>query len=552
MDRLPRAVTLLTARVEGLKIPARDTAAATQPTVRLDNGAFVGTVNGSVKRFLGIPFALPPTGNRRFRRPAANRPYSGTHNASAFGPSCPQQASPAVIPDPVIAQVFNSLSSSSVNNTQAEDCLSLNIWAPANATRGEKLPVLVWIYAGGFENGQTAGFDGGVVVQRALNLGLPMIYVSMNYRLSLFGFLGGKEVKQAGVGNLGLHDQRQALRWIQRYISAFGGDTNKVTIWGESAGAISVASHMVAYGGNTQGLFHGAVMQSGSPIPTGDITTNQPHYDAVVNETGCAGAADTLQCLRGVSFASLQAAANKSPGLFTPQSLNLEWLPLVDGDIFTEDPQVLVQKGSVANIPFITGDCDDEGTLFTLALTNLTTNNQTRNYLRSNYLPSASDAQVDQVLKLYPEDPIVGSPFDTGIANAVTPQYKRLAAFQGDLVFQAPRRFLLEQRSGKQNAWSFLFKRGKLTPVLGTYHSSDLSGIYDSVDGNELKEYIIRFAVNFDPNGGKNLKWPKYTPDSPQLMTLLDGLIPLTLTNDTFRKEPMDFVTQLSLEFPLR
>lgn len=83
------------------------------------------------------------------------------------------------------------------------------------------------------------------------------------------------------------------------------------------------------------------------------------------------------------------------------------------------------------------------------------TNNQTRNYLRSNYLPSASDAQVDQVLQLYPEDPIVGSPFDTGIANAVTPQYKRLAAFQGDLVFQAPRRFFLEQRSGKQNAWSF-------------------------------------------------------------------------------------------------
>lgn len=76
---------------------------------------------------------------------------------------------------------------------------------------------------------------------------------------------------------------------------------------------------MVAYGGNTQGLFHGAIMQSGSPIPTGDITTNQPYYDAVVNETGCAGAADTLQCLRGVSFASLQAAATKSPGLFTPQ-----------------------------------------------------------------------------------------------------------------------------------------------------------------------------------------------------------------------------------------
>ncbi|THH21400.1 hypothetical protein EW146_g169 [Bondarzewia mesenterica] len=528
------------------------------PTVQLDQGTFVGNLNGSFKNFLGIPFALSPTGDRRFRLPQANHPYTGTHNATIFGESCPQQSSEVIIPNQAVAQAVESFLSnrSSVSNPQSEDCLSVNIWAPANATAGLKLPVLVWVYGGGFEDGQTASFDGGVVVQRAIDLGTPVIYVSMNYRLSLFGFLGGKEVKEAGVGNLGLQDQRLALRWVQKYITAFGGDPKKVTMqvlnWGESAGAISVALQMVTNNGDDEGLFRGAIMQSGSPIPSGDIIDNQPFYDAVVNETGCTNATDTLECLRGVSFESLQSAANQSPGTMSPMSLNLAWLPRVDGVFLKDDPQILVQNGNVANVPFITGDCDDEGTLFTLSLTNITTDQEARDYLSSNYMPNATDQQIDRLLELYPSDPAAGSPFDTGDANAVTPQFKRLAAVQGDLVFQAPRRFFLDQRSLKQNTWSFLFKRGKSTPILGSFHGSDLTGIYGSVVGSELKDFIIHFAVSLDPNGVSSLHWPKYTNESPELMTFLDGSVPLNITADTYRAEAFDFLTELSLEFPLR
>ncbi|THH21401.1 hypothetical protein EW146_g162 [Bondarzewia mesenterica] len=485
---------------------------STLPTVRLDHGIFVGNRNGSVHNFLGIPFALPPTGDRRFRLPEPNLPYNGTYNATAFGDSCPQQSSQIIIPNDEAAQAFNDYALSavgSVNNTESEDCLHVNVWAPANATAGLKLPVLVWIFGGSFEIGTAAGFNGGVVVQRSLDLGTPVIYVNMNYRLSLFGFLGGEEVKAAGVGNLGLQDR------------------------------------------NHEGLFQGAIMQSGSPEPLGDITRNQHDYDTVVNETGCANADDTLQCLRGVSYESLQAAANKSTGFISMKSLNLVWGPRVDGVFLKDDPHVLIQKGDVANVPFITGNCDDEGTLPSLALTNISTDQETRDYMSSNYLPKASAEQIDQLLELYPADPAMGSPFGTGDNNTVTPQYKRIAALQGDLLLQGLRRFFLANLSDKQNAWSYSFKRGKSKPILGSYHTSDLNGIYDSVVGSELKDFIIRFAVNLDPNSGSTVHWPKYTPESPKLMTLLDGPVPLNITDDDYRKEAMEYGINLMLEFPM-
>lgn len=196
-------------------------------------------------------------------------------------------------------------------------------------------------------------------------------------RSPAFGFLASQEVKDAGVGNLGLQDrkklsivlstsgssseflniscytsEREALRWVQKYIGAFGGDPTKVTMfvqllpyhqprfhtciqiltifcftpcslpsysWGESAGAISVALHMLTNGGDTEGLFRGAFMESGSPIPVGDITGGQPYYDDLVERTGCSGSSDTLECLRGVEYQTLLDAVNQSPSIFSYQ-----------------------------------------------------------------------------------------------------------------------------------------------------------------------------------------------------------------------------------------
>lgn len=119
---------------------------------------------------------------------------------------------------------------------------------------------------------------------------------------------------------------------------------------------------MVTNGGNTQGLLRGGFMQSGSPIPVGDISHGQVYYDQIVANVGCSSASDTLACLRTVSYAKLTAAINKTPSIFAYQSLDLAWLPRVDGVFLTAPPYNLVQSGSVAKIPFVTGDCDDEGT----------------------------------------------------------------------------------------------------------------------------------------------------------------------------------------------
>ncbi|KAG9308805.1 Alpha/Beta hydrolase protein [Chiua virens] len=349
------------------------------PTVILDNATVTGVASGSTNQFLGIPFAQPPTGNLRFRLPQPMPPYSTSISATAYGPACPQQAFKLPLPSGLLAETTDYLINYIYNivTPSAEDCLTLNVFTPANATPDSKLPVVVWIFPSGFVFGGTDIYDGSVIVEKATSHGVPAVYVSMNYRLNAFGFLASQEVKDAGVGNLGLQDQRLALQWIQKYISAFGGDPTKVTIWGESSGAVSVGLHMVTNGGNPDGLFRAAFMQSGSPIPVGDITQGQPYYNSLVAATGCSSSTDTLQCLREAPYETLLNAVNQSPGIFSYQSLALAWLPRVDGVFLTDDPQNLVRQGSVANIPFISGDCDDEGTIYSLS--QLSTSRRTRN-----------------------------------------------------------------------------------------------------------------------------------------------------------------------------
>ncbi|KAF7327211.1 Carboxylic ester hydrolase [Mycena kentingensis (nom. inval.)] len=522
------------------------------PSVKLDSATFTGkAATSKTQSFLGIPFAQPPTGGNRFRLPQALPAYTGTHSVAAFAPACPQQAIELPILTGAIAEVLDTVVNTAfgVVFPADEDCLYLNVIKPASATNSSKLPVVAWIFGGGFELGSPAMYDGTTIVERSIAMGEPVIYVSMNYRVSAFGFLASKEVRAAGVGNLGLQDQRAALRWIQKYIGAFGGDPTKVTIWGESAGAISVALHMIANGGNHEGLFRAGFMESGSPIPTGPLENGQKYYDAIVNQVGCSSASDTLACLRTVPYSKLKAAVDASPGIFSYQSLVLAWLPREDGVFLTDNPQRLVQQGKVANVPFVTGDCDDEGTLFSLSTLNITTDAQFIGWVKQYWLPSATTAQVNQFSTLYPDSLSSGSPYSTSILNAATPQFKRIASFQGDSVFQAPRRFFQQSRSGKQNQWGFLSKRLKITPFLGSFHFSDILNAYF---GGELGDYVINFANKLNPNGGTVPNWPAYTTATPNLLTFQDNLLfPTTITQDTYRAEGMAFLTNVTLQHPI-
>ncbi|KAG6841028.1 hypothetical protein C0991_002576 [Blastosporella zonata] len=307
---------------------------------------------------------------------------------------------------------------------------------------------------------------------------------------------------------------------------------------------------MIANNGDAEGLFRAGFMQSGSPIPVGGLENGQKYYDAIVSQTGCSSSSDTLACLRTVPYATLKTAINNSPGIFAYQSLSLAWLPREDGVFLTDNPQRLVQQGKVANIPFITGDCDDEGTLFSLSNLNITTETELESYIQNVFLPGVTAAEVEIIGSVYPADITQGSPFGTGILNVVTPQFKRIAAFIGDGVFQGPRRFFLQQRSGLQPTWAFVSQRFKALPILGSFHGSDILNVYG---GGGMADYLIRFAVNLDPNSKSilDLQWPKYTVASPKLLTFLDGLIPVTITDDTYRAAAMNALTNLTLNNPL-
>jgi len=195
------------------------------------------------------------------------------------------------------------------------------------------------------------------IVQNGVNLGKPFIAVTINYRLTAFGFLGGKEVMGSGQTNVGLRDQRLAMHWIQENIEAFGGDASKVTIWGESAGAASVGFHLTAYNGRDDKLFRGGVMESGNPVAYARlkyVDTYEPLYNNITTALGCANSTDTLECLRGVPFAALNAVLNTT-------RFATAWSPYVDGDFLQKQTSIQVAAGDFVKVPIIDGANSDEG-----------------------------------------------------------------------------------------------------------------------------------------------------------------------------------------------
>lgn len=328
---------------------------------------------------------------------------------------------------------------------------------------------------GAWEFGGAQQYNVSFLVARAAQIGKPFVFVSFNYRVSGFGFLPGKEVKSSGLGNLGMQDQRFALRWVNSQISRFGGDPEHVVLAGESAGSLSTALQMLTNGGNAEGLFHAAVMMSGSLPPFGDIASDhqQELYDSIVKLAECSHAADTLDCLRSVPYATFKNATDALTPFYDPQTLNLAYAPRVDGMFLTDDAYNLARKGQYSRIPLIIGGCDDEGTLFTLGRANATSvsaspsppNDIAELPASSGPTPrlssifKCSSSRRPNCLRLPPlrsctpripgkarlSAPAQQTLTRTRRAMHVvpaplmlvdSPQYKRLAAIEGDLVFQ--------------------------------------------------------------------------------------------------------------------
>ena len=407
--------------------------ASLRPTVQLRNGTVLGRHLPEFGQdlFLGVPFAEAP----RLANPAPiSRSWSSPFDVSQYGPSC-----------------YGFGSNQLLNLTQSEDCLNLNIVRPASQHANHSgLPVLLSIYGGGFYQGSSADPVSNLsyIVQQSVAQKQPIIAVSINYRLSFLGFPGGKQSQDAGIMNLGLKDQRAALQWVQGNIARFGGDPAKVTIWGESAGGLSVTSQAVSYGGTGgQGLFRGAIAVSGFVFGLASYKTvegTQAGFDRLLANTNCTGAADAIACLRAAPLSAIYAVENLSPA---------PWGASIDGDFLRQQPAAEVTAGHVTRVPLILGHNADEG--FSI------------NKFYGDYYPN-STAELEACLhRLFPKitnrtvsdlenayrvngsaPPYVLPPdFDfcaalRAVNRPCGTQYRRYSGILGDFSLDAPRRYL--------------------------------------------------------------------------------------------------------------
>ncbi|WP_343729244.1 carboxylesterase family protein [Duganella sp.] len=299
--------------------------ARAQPTtpVKVSGGEIVGVHANAMNTYFGIPYAAPPVGKLRWRAPQPVAPWKGIRQATSFSAACAQTA--VWITDP-----------------KSEDCLYLNIWAPEKA---EKLPVLVWIHGGGYYGGTGAqpGFNGANLARRGA------IVVTINYRLGIFGFFAHPELKEDS-GNQGLRDQIAALHWVKNNIAAFGGDASRVTIFGESAGGISVGILMASP--LAQGLFHRAIAESGNAGWPMNPEENAPYTQKSVEATGVALArtvgAKNLAALRAMSVEALHKQ---------PWSARVS----VDGRVLHEDQTSLYRNHRQNDVPLLVGWNAEEG-----------------------------------------------------------------------------------------------------------------------------------------------------------------------------------------------
>lgn len=292
-------------------------------------------------------------------------------------------------------------------------------------------------------------------------------------------------------------------------------------------------------------LFRAAIMDSGSTVGADpvDCPKGQVVYNTVVSKAGCAKSANTLECLRALPYEKFLDAANSVPAIFGFNSLALSYLPRPDGTVLKSSPEVALKAGKVAKIPFIVGDQEDEGTLFALFQENITTTSELENYLSALFFNDATPQQVSALVATYPNNPAAGSPFRTGLLNNIYPQYKRLAALLGDATFTLTRRRFLAQSAINNPtipSYSYLNSYGHGTPVLGTFHATDILQVFGFLqDGasSTIQDYYISFFNDMDPNSsGKQKEWPTWA-EGNMLMNFNNLAGDSQLMADTFRND---------------
>lgn len=498
--RAPTRLAALLA-LAAIAVPVWADAGSDSTERRIDAGLLRGTNGSGVAAFRGIPYAAPPTGSLRWRAPAAPASWNGVRAAQAFGPSCPQPR----MPEPLGPQ-----------GPVSEDCLTLNVWQPLDAAP-TKLPVMVWIHGGGFFVGSSSQplYDGAALARRGV------VVVTFNYRLGALGFLAHPALtrEQAGgpLGNYGLLDQIAVLQWVQRNIASFGGDAANVTIFGESAGGVSVQALMASP--MAAGLFSKAISQSGGGTAA---FLHSGAADRSAEKFGEAWVASLAHCntAAGASArSSLQSAFQKTaersdnvqaasvadsrPDAEALRRLSIDELvacpfasfPSVDGHVLLRSPGDSFRRGEQARVPFIAGANSFEASLAA------TSDELARITLGARY---------DELLAAYAER----SPTLEAARNKL----------RGELFFVQPARFLVRSQVSR-GAPGYLYYFDQVAASVrdklpGAPHGGEICYLFGTPNGfnvqwddqdrrlaDQLADYWVRFARTGDPNGDGAARW---------------------------------------------
>uniref|UniRef100_A0ACB8EFZ5 Uncharacterized protein n=1 Tax=Sphaerodactylus townsendi TaxID=933632 RepID=A0ACB8EFZ5_9SAUR len=493
-----------------------------------DNGTVVVTTSGpvqgkhlpagsrSVTAYLGIPYAEPPVRKLRFQKPVPHKPWSHILEATNFGNSCPQILLSGT-PD---AEIW------SVNTPRSEDCLFLNVWVP-HPRPSTPAAVLVWIYGGAFIVGTTslAIYDGAFLAATE-----NVIVVSMNYRLGALGFLS---LPPAAPGNMGLLDQQLALRWTRENVAAFGGDSSRITIFGESAGGASVHYHLLSPG--SQPLFDRAVLQSGTAIaPWAWVSPEEAKRRALdlAQVMGCTEDGDSaiVKCLQEKPMEEFQK--DTSSIVDSKIALEFPFVPTTDGDFIPDDPQKLVESRRFQAKPIMIGITSDEGSFFIFYNSRvLCTSNEcllTWEKLLEGLKISIRNATNDVIhstaqrySKAEPEGP---------------EQYRSaLSQAWGDYFFVSPaNEVATETAKTGSPVYAYTFTHHSVGSVwpewMGSYHGSDVPYLFGTLTllpgTNEthteaelaLIPQVMRYWAEFARSGNPTpsdvgeAKWPLYNP----------------------------------------
>ena len=474
--------------------------------VATPRGTVRGDAEGGVRRFQSIPYAAAPVGDLRWRGPQPAPSWSGVRAATEASPSCPQ-----VLPV-VDAEVGQ------------EDCLYLNVFTPEQPA-DSLAPVMVWIHGGGF----TVGSSTDDVPDRIAARG-GVVTVSINYRLGPFGFLADPDLAAAdpdhALGTMGIQDQQAALRWVQESIAAFGGDPSNVTIFGESAGGMSVCAHL--YSPASAGLFHRAILQSGPCTTAGiDRAVSVPQAAELSRILGCDGATERVACLRSRDAkAVLEALPGDPTFLFRKAAF---WLPTADDVVLPSDLAAARAAGRTNRVPVLAGTTRDEGRLF-MGMAAHTIGSQ---------VPRVTPAQYGARLRQY---------FGDEVGAKVEAQYP-LSAFPGPdeafgqaigdatLACPAIEGAVAVADDGPLHLYRFDRAPGPFVlPMdgidLGAFHSAELPYVFGGTvqssgaitltgDDRALSDTMIeawtRFARTGDP-AGPGLAWPVAGPQRTTLV----------------------------------